>query len=318
MPEPRSIDIHVHYRHPEQETPPPPAWASEERRREIQHHYEQIASFDRIVEESDAARVDVRVLSLPAASRFADFDSAPPHLREISELNDFLADGIRQHPGRLLGFATVDAFTGEHGARETRRAVEELGLSGIVVDSSKADVFLGAPESVPTLEEAALLGVPVFVHPTGTSLTPVLAEHAGILGNSFGRGLANGTALLTLIHRGVLDRIPNLRIVFTTLGAGALMIAGTWRAHEALSSGNGRWEVYFDTMGFDAANVGFLVSLLGPDRVLLGSDFPHQVDATEERVRATLDKAGLSDDVQALIRSGNAAGLLQRRAAPVS
>jgi predicted TIM-barrel fold metal-dependent hydrolase len=318
MTQPRSIDIHVHYRHPDQETPPPPAWASEERRREMQRHYEQIASFDRIVEESDAARVDVRVLSLPAASRFADFDASPPHLGEIRELNDYLADGIRQHPGRLLGFATVDGFAGEDGARETRRAVDELGLSGIVLDSAKADVFLGAPETVATLQEAAHLGIPVFVHPTGTSLTPVLAEQAGILGNSFGRGLANGIALLSLVHRGVLDRIPNLRIIFTTLGAGALVIAGTWRAHEALSAGNGRWEVYFDTMGFDAANVGFLVNLLGPDRVVLGSDFPHQVDATQERVQATFDKAGLSDDVQGRIRVSNAERLLQRRLAPVS
>lgn len=318
MPESRSIDVHAHYRHPDQEIPAPPAWASEERRRETRHHYEQIASFDRIVEESDAAGVDVRVLSLPAASRFTDFDAAPPHLREIAELNDFLADGIREHPGRLLGFATVDAFTAEDGARETRRAVDELGLSGIVVDSGKADVFLGVPESVPTLEEAARLGVPVFVHPAQTSLNPVLAEHAGILGNSFGRGLANGVALLTLIHRGVLDRVPHLRIIFTTLGAGALMIAGTWRAHDALSAGDGRWEVYFDTMGFDAANVGFLVSLLGPDRVLLGSDFPHQVDATKERALTTFGRAGLSDGEQALIRGGNAAALLQRRAVPVA
>jgi aminocarboxymuconate-semialdehyde decarboxylase len=318
MTQPRSIDLHVHYRHPDQVIPPPPAWASEERRRELRRHHEQISSFDRIVEESDAARVDVRVLSLPAASRFTDFDTTPPHLDEIRELNEFLAAGVRQHPGRLLGFATVDAFAGEDGARETRRAVDELGLSGIVLDSAKADVFLGAPETVPTLEEAARLGIPVFVHPTGTSLTPVLAAQAGILGNSFGRGLANGIALLSLIHRGVLDRIPNLRIIFTTLGAGALVIAGTWRAHEALSAADGRWEVYFDTMGFDAANVGFLVNLLGPDRVVLGSDFPHQVDASEERVRATFAKAGLSEDVQARIREGNAAELLQRRLAPVA
>lgn len=316
MSHPKSIDIHAHYRHPHQQIPPVPSWASEERRREIARHYEQIASFERIVEESDAAKVDTRVLSLPAASRFLDFDTTPPHLDEITELNDFLADGVRDHPGRLLGFATVDAFTGEDGARETRRAADDLGLSGIVVDSSKGDVFLGAPETVPILEEAAHLGIPVFVHPTGTSLTPVLASHAGILGNSYGRGLANGIALLTLIERGLLDRISNLRVVFTTLGAGALIIAGTWRAHQALSAGDGRWQVYFDTMGFDAANIAFLVNLLGPHRVLLGSDFPHQVDATDDRVRTSLTQAGVAPDDQALIRSGNASDLLARAAVP--
>jgi predicted TIM-barrel fold metal-dependent hydrolase len=114
----------------------------------------------------------------------------------------------------------------------------------------------------------------------------------------------------------VLDRIAGLRIIFTTLGAGALIIAGTWRAHQKLSADNDEWQVYFDTMGFDGDNVGFLVSLLGASRVVLGSDFPHQVDATEARVDAAFSKAGLSAADQALIRRGNAEALLARAAEP--
>lgn len=309
-----TIDVHAHFRVPGQPVPSPPPWASEERKRDHARHYEQISSLDRIVEESEAAGVDVRVLSLPAASRFPDFDIAPPHLDEIVELNDFLADGVRNHPGKLLGFGTVDAFAGQDGAREVRRVVEDLNLSGIVVDSGKNDVYLGVPETLPTLQEAAALGAPVFVHPTGTGLNGALAEHAGYLGNSYGRGLANGVALLGLIHRGVLDDIPNLQVVFTTLGIGALGIAGTWRAHAGLTEADGRWQVYFDTMGFDRHNVQFQVSLLGAGRVVLGSDFPHQVDATPARVEAAL--AGLAPEDQDRIRGGNAAALLARTFAP--
>ncbi|MEV0607865.1 amidohydrolase family protein [Polymorphospora rubra] len=309
------IDIHAHFRQPDQPAPPPPAWVSDERRRQQLEHADILASFDRIIEVSDAAGVDTRVLSLPAASRFTDFDTVPPQLQAIRDLNDYLAGGVRDHPGRLLGLATVDAFAGEDGAAEVRRAVDELHLSGIVVDSAKADVFLGAPETVPTLEEAARLDVPVFVHPTGTSLTPALIAQAGQLGSSYGRGLANGVALLSLIHRGLLDRIAGLRIVFTTLGIGSLGIAGTWRARGGLAADDGRWQVHFDTMGFDPQNVAYLVSVLGADRVLLGSDFPHQVDATRDRVADALDKAGLSRADQALIRGGNAAALLTRNPA---
>ncbi|GAA1760255.1 amidohydrolase family protein [Luedemannella helvata] len=309
-----SIDIHAHYRHPDQEFTPA-AWVSAERRQEQLRNAEILVSFDRIVEVSDEAGVDTRVLSLPAASRFADFDTAPPRLREIAETNDHLAEGVRSHPGRLLGLATIDAYAGDDAAAEVRRSVEELGLSGIVVDSGKNDVFLGAPETVATLQEAALLGVPVFVHPVGTSLTPTLIEQAGQLGSSYGRGLANGVALLSLIHRGLLDSIPNLRIVFTTLGIGSLGIAGTWRARGGLAKEDGRWQVYFDTMGFDAQNVAYLVNVLGAERVLLGSDFPHQVDATTERVAQALDGAGISAGDQALIRGANAADLLVRKPA---
>ncbi|MFC0531538.1 amidohydrolase family protein [Phytohabitans kaempferiae] len=311
-----AIDIHAHYYEPDQQIAPAPAWWTEERRAEQARNAEVLKSFDRIIEVTDEAKVDTRVLSLPAASRFADFDTTPPHLDEITKLNEYLAGGVRSHPGRLLGLATVDAFAGEDGAAETRRAIDELGLSGIVVDSAKADIFLGAPQTVPTLQEAAHLGVPVFVHPTGTSLTPTLIEQAGQLGSSYGRGLANGVALLSLIHRGLLDSIPNLRIVFTTLGIGSLGIAGTWRARGGLASGDGRWQVYFDTMGFDAHNIAYLVSVLGAGRVLLGSDFPHQVDATAQWVAAALAGAGISPTDQELIRGGNAATLLTRQPAP--
>jgi predicted TIM-barrel fold metal-dependent hydrolase len=307
---PASIDIHAHYRAPGQEAPVPPAWVSEQRRREAAGRYEQMASFGRIVEVSDEAVVEIRVLSLPAASLLPDFDATAPQWAPITAVNDYLAQG-----GRLLGLATVDAYSGEDGAREVRRAVDELGLSGIVIDSGKSDTFIGVPETLPTLQEAALLGVPVFVHPTGTSLTPALARHAGELGNSYGRGLANGVALLGLVHRGVLDSIPGLRIVFTSLGIGALGIAGVWQAQDRLRAADGRWEVYYDTMGFDAANVAYLVSVLGASRVLLGSDFPHLADATRQRVAAALDGAGVSPEDQQLIRAGNAADLLRRKPA---
>lgn len=306
------IDIHAHYRQPGTPLHPAPSWQPEERRKQYERNAEIVASFDRIVAEADAVGVATRVLSLPASTRFDDFDKGPAPLAQVVELNDYLAGGVRDHPGRLAGFATVDAFTGEEGAAETRRAIDELGLTGIVVDSAKADVLLGDPTTVPTLQEAAGLGVPVFVHPTGTSLTDTFIEQAGQFGSSYVRGLANGSALLSLIHRGLLDSIPGLRVIFTTLGIGSLGILGTWRARGGLAAGDGRWQVYFDTMGFDPQNVAYLVSVLGAERVLVGSDVPHQVDATTERVASALTGAGLSEQDQELVRGVNAAALLVR------
>jgi predicted TIM-barrel fold metal-dependent hydrolase len=313
--EPASIDIHAHYRAPGQEAPVSASWVTEERRREAARRYEQMASFDRIVEVSDEAGVGVRVLSLPAASLLRDFDATPPQWTPIASVNEYLAEGVRAHPGRLLGLATIDAYSGEDGAREVRRAVDELGLSGIVIDSGKADTFIGVPETLPTLQEATRLGVPVFVHPTGTSLTPALARHAGELGNSYGRGLANGVALLGLIDRGVLGRIPGLRIVFTSLGIGALGIIGVWQAWDRLRPAGEPAQVYYDTMGFDPANVAYLISVLGASRVLLGSDFPHLADATRQQVAAALDGTGVERHDQRLIRADNAADLLLRKPA---
>lgn len=306
------VDVHAHYRQPHLPVRPAPSWQSAERRADHERKAEIAGSFARIAEETEGAGITTRVLSLPASSRFESFDTGPSPRAEIVELNDYLAEGVRTHPDRLAGFATVDAFTGEDGAAEARRAVTELGLAGIVVDSAKADALLGDPSTVPTLQEAAALGVAVFVHPTGTSLTDALIAQAGQLGSSYGRGLANGSALLSLVHRGLLDSIPGLRVIFTSLGIGSLGILGVWRERGGLAAGDGRWQVFFDTMGFDPQNVGFLVSVLGPERVVIGSDWPHQVDPTPERVSHALDLAALAGAGQQLVRADNADALLRR------
>ncbi len=301
------VDIHAHYRHPDQDRAVPASWVSPERAADQIRHAAEMSSIEAIIEVADAASVDVRVLSLPAASRFADYDTVQPAAKDVAATNDYLAEAVRRYPSRIKGLATIDAFAGAAAAEEVRRSVEDLGLHGIVVDSARADVFLGHDSTLPALEAAADLGAPVFVHPAGISLTPALIEQAGQLGSSYGRGLANGTALLALVHRNILNRFTDLTVVFTTLGIGALGIAGTWRRKEWIDSGR----VLFDTMGFDADNVAHLVRTLGVENVILGSDWPHQVDATPERVAVALTDVGLSSAEQELVRSGNALRILR-------
>lgn len=303
------VDIHVHFLPPGFEPAPPAAWVSEQRRAEQVKHARDQQDLAEIVAISDRAGVDIRVLSLPAASFFHDFDRSGSDVTQIRELNDYLAKAVEQYPDRFRGLGTIDAFAGEESVDEVRRVAEELGLSGIVVDSARGDQFLGEARTVDVLREAARLGLPVFVHPAGTSLTPRLIEAAGQLGSSYGRGLANGIALLSLINGGHVKSLEGLDLVFTTLGLGSLGITGVWRERADLLSDGGA-TVHFDTMGFDAKNIAYLVSVLGADRVLLGSDWPHQVDATRERVEQALTGAGLSQHDQALVRGGNALRLL--------
>ena len=83
----------------------------------------------------------------------------------IERINDQMAELVAKHPGKLYGLATVDAFSGDDGAREVTRAVKDLKLRGVFLESAKRDLVLGAKETRPTLAAAASLGVPVFVHP---------------------------------------------------------------------------------------------------------------------------------------------------------
>jgi predicted TIM-barrel fold metal-dependent hydrolase len=144
---------------------------------------------------------------------------------EVRRHNDYLGELAAAHPGRLAALAAVDAFSGEVGAREAERAVLEGGHVGLVIDSARDGVYAGDPSTRPVFEVADRLGVPILVHPVAAETAEALTRSAGRAGNSFGRGHVNGTAFLSILESGVLEDHPDLDLVFTGIGLGALVIA---------------------------------------------------------------------------------------------
>ena len=104
----------------------------------------------------ETAGIAARVINTPTAFIEDADGNIPPDA--VQRINDQMA-------GKLYGLATVDAFSGDAAAREVTRAVRELGLRGVFLESARRDLILGAKETRPTLAAAASLGVPVFVHP---------------------------------------------------------------------------------------------------------------------------------------------------------
>jgi predicted TIM-barrel fold metal-dependent hydrolase len=94
----------------------------------------------------------------------ADAERRVPH-ETIMAMNDHLAGLVARYPGRIHGLASVDAYDADRSAREAERAIRDLGLRGLFVDCARGDLMIDAPQARPTLEVAAKLGVPVFVHP---------------------------------------------------------------------------------------------------------------------------------------------------------
>ena len=111
----------------------------------------------------DVAGVAARVINMPTAF-LQDADGNVPK-GTIPRINDEVATLAAKNPGKLYGLATVDAYSGDDGARELTRAVRELELRGVFIESAKGDLLPNAPQARPTLTAAAELGIPVFVHP---------------------------------------------------------------------------------------------------------------------------------------------------------
>lgn len=257
----------------------------------------------------DSGDLGGRVVNAPAAlldrPRTHDLDRA---------LNDAVAALVARHPGKLHGLASVDAFSGEAGAREVERAASELGLKGLFLDSAKGDRLLDAAEARPTLIAAHRLGLPIFVHPVNPpGLSAQLAPY-GRFGTFLARGTVNAASLAALIAGGVFEELPGLRVVVTTLAIGGVLLAGSFGDGARLTRDTAatlRRHVFIDTMGLSPILIRAAVDLLGADHVLAGTDWPIVNDGpVRPGLTAALAAAGLSAEDGAAIAAGNARRLL--------
>lgn len=306
------VDIHTHLW--------PPAWGPGGKHEKKSFGfspeiYRKIVSPEALVGEFADAGISLAVVTTTIESLFGP--DGPIDQDLIPGVNDWLAELAARH-STLASLAVVDAFSGETGAREAERAIIQLGLSGLVIDSSRAGKFLADPTARPTLEVAARHRVPIFVHPVAHPNSDILIAGAGAWGNSAGRGLMNAVALLSVLNGRVLEELPDLHLVFATLGVGGLVQAARGGPFGRDNrNAKSRPNVYFDTMGDDPRIVKVLVDYFGADRVLAGTDWPILPALSADRLQASLAEAGLSDLEQRLVAGGNARRLLALREARV-
>jgi predicted TIM-barrel fold metal-dependent hydrolase len=305
------VDFHNHYMGPSWELtnlaklPPAarPAWEATNRN---------LQSPDALLASVEGAGIAARVINTPTAF-LEDADGNIPAGVE-QRINDEMAEFVGKHPGKLYGLATVNAFSGDAAARELTRAVKELKLRGVFVESGRGNLLLGDKETRPTLAAAAALGVPVFVHPLTDPPLDKRFARTGRIGVRFARGTINSAALIAMLEGGAFDELPKLQVVVTTLAMGGIMLAGGFGDGSRIRSDAPeltRRHVYVDTMGIHPAVVRAAVDMLGADHVLMGTDWPIAVEkSVPERLQKAFAHCGLTAAEQQMIASGNTLRLL--------
>jgi predicted TIM-barrel fold metal-dependent hydrolase len=265
---------------------------------------------DALIGSIEGAGIAARVINTPLEFlQDADGNVAPD---TVPRINDAIADLVSRHPGRLYGLATVDAYSGEAGARELTRAVEELGLRGVFVESAKGELLPDAKEARPTFAAAAALGIPVFMHPVADRQLDTRFKPYGRLGVRLTRGTINAAALFALLESGTFDDLPNLRIVVTALALGGVLLAGSVGDGARMrkdTPARVRRHVYVDTTGLYPTTVRAAVDILGADHVLMGTDWP-VVAETSGRIGQVLAASGLDAAEQQMIAAGNTLNLI--------
>ncbi|ORT60726.1 amidohydrolase family protein [Streptomyces sp. CB03238] len=262
----------------------------------------------------DAAGVDIQLVS-PSPSHYhywADEELA----RAVYELaNTGTAAHCAQAPERLYGLGLAPLQHPKLAAEALEHALDQ-GLVGIEISSHAPGRELSDPAYEPLWARAADTGAVVFLHPFGCTLDERLDRW--YLSNTVGQPTENAVALSHLIFSGVLDRHPGLKLIAAHGGGYLPTHIGrsdhAWRARPdargcAQEPSSYLKRLWFDSLVHDPAVLRELVRVAGPDRVLLGSDFPFDM-GTDDPVGA-LRAAGLPDADFHAVRGANAAALLR-------
>jgi len=264
----------------------------------------------------DATGIDVQAISLSPYQLF-HWAEGDPGVRAFKLANDDLAGLVGEHPDRLVGLGAIPLQDPPAAIDELRRCVVELGFGGVEMATHIEGEELSSPRFESFWETVEDLGVLVFIHPTGFTEPARLTDHYFF--NTIGHPLEETLCAGRLIFDGVMERHPGLKFVFSHGGGFLPAYAGrfdhAYHARADVRHGLPRPPseylsmFFFDTMVFEADQLGFLIDKYGSDHILLGTDYPYDMGETDPL--GLINKvSGLSPDNVDLIVGGNAARLL--------
>ena len=271
-----------------------------------------MVDLERQEREMAEASVETAVISvnLPGVDWFPPEDG----VAIAKDVNDELADMVRGAGTRLAALAVLPLQAPEPAAAELRRAVGN-GLRGAMVYSNVAGAPLDPEALGEVLDAAAELDVPIVIHPTYPLSASTMDAYALIPGLGF---LVDTTsAVLRLILGGAYEQRPELKLVLCHAGSLLPQIAGRidYESERHGARGLGGLDglpsermrlLYTDVVCAWPPALRNTVELLGPERIMFGSDYPFWEHG---RSRETLDGAGLPADAVARIERDNAVNL---------
>jgi predicted TIM-barrel fold metal-dependent hydrolase len=143
---------------------------------------------------------------------------------ELASLaNEGLAELVANHPDRFEGYvAALPMNDPQAAAEEAERAFQELGANGLQIHSNVNGAPLDEPRFEPIYEVAARYDKPILLHPSRTAGMPDYAMEAKSkyeIWWTFGWPYETSAAMARFVFSGILDRIPNLKILAHHMGA---------------------------------------------------------------------------------------------------
>src|SRR5579864_7067895 len=263
----------------------------------------------------DAQGVAVQALSLTGPMVYwADGEFSH---KLASTWNDGAVAAHQANPDRFVVLATLPMLDPDRAVDELNRVSKLPGVRGVYMGTNIEGRDLDDPLFEPIFARIEALSLPVFLHPLAADLGGKRLQPYSFT-NMVAFPLDTTVAACHLIFGGVLDRHPNLVIVLPHAGGVLPNLIGRldhgWNAipaakHSAQTPSAYLHRFLYDTIVHSKPMMEFIISQVGVDRIMLGSDycFPLGYDRPVEVV----EDLHLSPDQRKMILGGTAAKVLK-------
>jgi aminocarboxymuconate-semialdehyde decarboxylase len=264
----------------------------------------------------DRHGVDMQVLTLTTPGVEREEPERGIKLAKLS--NDGFGEILEEHSERFTALATLPLQDPKAAVDELDRAIQECGLKGAMLLSNVNGKPLDVEEFLPIFEKAVKLDVPLYIHPTSPINDAWMDDYR--LVPIMGFGVDTSLTVIRLVFSGILERFPNLKLAASHVGGVFPFLRGRIdRGYKAYPEckvniseppSNYLKRIWMDSIIYDEDNLMSAIAFSGAEKLMLGSDYPHQIGDLPyavERIRG-LD---ISEIEKNLILGKNAANLLK-------
>jgi aminocarboxymuconate-semialdehyde decarboxylase len=233
--------------------------------------------------------------------------------------NKILADLVSLHPTRMIGLGTVPLQDPPRAAEELAYLVQELGMAGVEIATHVDGTPIDQAGLDPFWEAANELRCLVLFHPNDPLRGLDLGRY--FMDNIVGRPAESTVAIGYLLLSGVFERYPDLVLCMVHGGGYMPYQIGRWdKGYKMVPHLVGAnlskppleyvRKLYFDSLVHIPETMSYLLELVGPTQVVVGTDYPYEM--AERAPVAFVDSIpGLRTEDRAAILEGNVTRILE-------
>ena len=281
-----------------------------------QHYEKKFTDLTQRLSDMDERGVQLHALSLTAPMLY--FAEAAVSAKLAAAWNDGASEAHKAHPERFVGLATLPMGDPDRAVDELNRAAKLPGIRGVYLGTNIQDKDLDDPMFRPVFARIEALDLPVFLHPLKTIGGERLGVKPYYLNHLIGNPLDTAIAAAHLIFGGVLDRYPKLEVTLPHSGGVMPILMGRWdhgaKVRPELKDMPRPPSEYlrrftYDTVSHSKPIMQFVISQVGVDRIMLGSDYCF--DMGDDRPVEVVEALGLDSEARELVLRDTAAKLLK-------